>query len=49
MFGDEDEPEFELEQFSCLALQHRTKDYAATLVRDPQTIIFVHVQDDQAS
>ena len=43
---DEEEPEIEFEQFKCLALQHKTKDYAATLVRDPTTIIFVHVKDD---
>ena len=32
-----------------MALQHRTKDYIATLVRNPNMIIFVHVQDDLKS
>ena len=40
--GD-DEPEFELEHFKCLALQHKTKDYVATVARYPETLIFVHV------
>lgn len=43
---DGDEPEFELEHFKCLALQHKTKDYVATVARYPETLIFVHVQDD---
>lgn len=48
MFEDDEEPEFELEQFKCLALQHKTNDYAATLVRDPNSIVFVHVQGDSS-
>ena len=39
----------ETDQFLCVALQHRTKDYLATLVRNPNMIIFVHVQDDLKS
>ena len=41
----DEEDESEIEQFKCLALQHRTNDYLATLVRDPKMVIQVHVQD----
>ena len=42
------EDDSDKEQFSCLALQHRTKDYLASLVQNPTQVIFVHVsQDDQ--
>ena len=46
---DDEEEEVENDQFLCVALQHRTKDYLATLVRNPNMIIFVHVQDDLKS
>ena len=43
-YNEEDESEHqEKDQFICLALQHRTLDYVATLVRNPKMIIFVHL------
>ena len=43
-FNEECESEnSEKDQFICVALQHRTLDYVATLVRNPKMIIFVHL------
>ena len=39
----EEDDESEYEKFKCLALQHRTKDCAATLMSDPKMVIFVHI------
>lgn len=45
----DDQAESEIEQFKCLALQHRTYDYLATLVSDPKMVIFVHIKDETPS
>ena len=47
---DFDEPlndnDSETEKFRCLALQHHTRDYLATLDSDPRQVIYVHVHDE---
>lgn len=42
----EENQEMEVEKFSCLALQHHTRDYIATLESDPKQVIHVHILDE---
>ena len=45
MFREDDLDESETEQFKCVALQHHTRDYLATVATEPKMVIYVHIPD----
>ena len=42
----EDDAKSKAERFKCIALQHQTKDYVATLADKPNQAIFVSMKQE---
>ena len=42
----EDDAKSKAEKFTCIALQHKTKDYVATLAEKPKQAIFVSMKHE---